>query len=101
MYCEQEFTFVTVSITAISIFFQYAAIVLLVLILELAGVAVTWLFFDKLELTLQNYLDVSLEERYQGNYSKRNDGTFTYTSGGDPVTLAWDIVQVSVRIFAL
>lgn len=70
--------------------------VLIVLIIEIAGVAVAWLFLDKAEAKLQTYLDSSLRSQYQANFSVNTDGSFTYSSGGDPLTLAWDIVQFQV-----
>lgn len=70
--------------------------VLVVLIIEIAGVAVAWLFLDKVEVTLQVYLDKSLKNQYRSLYSVEADGSFSYTSGGDPLTLAWDIIQIQV-----
>lgn len=76
---------------------------LLLLILEVAGVVVAYFFFGKVEAKLQFYLDNSLVSRYNGTFKEAAVGGYTYSSNGDAITAAWDIVQlqVSCRLYAV
>lgn len=79
--------------------FQYSTIVLIILLVELAAVVLAWLFFSKAEIQLVEYLDESLKNRYNGIFEVSDTGSkYTYSSGGDPITLSWDIVQLQVSV---
>ena len=72
--------------------------VLVLFIIEMAAVVGVYLFLEKAETKLKDYLDSSLHYRYNGNFSIASSGNgYLYSSGGDPLTLAWDAVQLEVR----
>ena len=68
------------------------------MVVELAAVVVAYLFFDKVDSKLEDILRDSLNRRYNASFRADNtiEGKYTYSSNGDPITLAWDIVQLQV-----
>lgn len=70
---------------------------LIIFILEIAGVAVGYLFFERVEAKLHEFLDHSLTHRYNASFSAASNGGFIYTSNGDPITKAWDLIQLQVK----
>lgn len=77
--------------------FQYCMIVLILVVVECAGVVVTYLFYEKVEGKLNDLLSGSLNRNYDATFTHEGDGKYTYSSNGDPITLAWDIVQLQVH----
>lgn len=76
--------------------FQYSTVVLVLFILEAAAVGVAMLFVDKAETKIKDYLDESLQNRYNGSFTSTETTSILYSSGGDPITLAWDVTQLQV-----
>lgn len=66
------------------------------LIVQVAGVAVAYLFLDKAELAIQGYMDMALKNSYQAQFEEVDDDAISYSSNGDPITLAFDLIQVEV-----
>ncbi|XP_067930006.1 tetraspanin-1-like [Watersipora subatra] len=75
----------------------YSTVVLVLFILEAAAVGVAMLFVDKAETKIKDYLEESLQNRYNGSFTSTETTSILYSSGGDPITLAWDVTQLQLR----